>query len=56
MSRERLQALKAEWEKQHQEPEIRVHEKMMQNSGMRDMFRVQQEMMKNYGNAAPPAK
>jgi len=55
LSRERLQALKAEWEKQHQEPEIRVHEKMMQNSGMEDMFRMQQETMKNYANIAPSA-
>jgi hypothetical protein len=29
---------------------------MMQNSGMQDMFRMQQEMMKNYGNIPPPAK
>jgi len=33
-----------------------MHEKMMQNSGMEDMLKMQQEMMKNYGNIAPPAK
>ena len=55
-TRERLQALTAEWEKQDRELEVRMHKKMMQNSGMEDMFKMQQEMMKNYGNIAPPAK
>ena len=55
-TRERLQALTAEWEKQDRELEVRMHEKMMQNSGMEGMFKMQQEMMKNYGNIAPPAK
>ena len=55
-TRERLQALTAEWEKQDRELEVRMHEKMMQNSGMEDMFKMQQEMMKNYSNIAPPAK
>ena len=55
-TRERLQALTVEWEKEDRALEIRMHEKMIQNSGMDEMFRMQQEMMKNYGNIPPPAK
>ena len=55
-TKERLQALTPEWEKEDQELEIQMHEKMMQNSGMGDMFKMQQEMIKSYGGTTPPTK
>ena len=55
-TKERVQALTTEREKEDQELEIQMHEKMMQNSGMGDMFKMQQEMIKSYGYTTPPAK
>jgi len=55
-TRERLQALTTEWKKEDQELEIQMHEKMMQNSGMGDMYKMQQEMMEGYDYAVPPEK
>lgn len=55
-TRERLQALTIEWKKEDQELEVQMHEKMMQNSGMGDMYKMQQEMMKGYGHTVPPTK
>ncbi|TFG67760.1 MAG: hypothetical protein E4H27_08645 [Anaerolineales bacterium] len=55
-TRERLQVLTTEWKKEDQELEVQMHEKMMQNSGMGDMYKMQQEMMESYGYTVPPAK
>ncbi len=61
-TRERLQALSAEWKKEDRELEYRMHEKMMQKSGMGDIMKMQQQMMENQGYggapapAAPPAR
>ena len=52
-TRERLQPLIAEWKKEDRELELQMHEKMMRNSGMEGMYRMQQEMMKNYGYTPP---
>lgn len=55
-TKERVQALTAEWKKQDQELEVRMHEKMMQNSGIGNMYKMQQEMMKGHGyTTTPPA-
>jgi hypothetical protein len=48
-------ALIAEWQKEGRELELRMHEKRMRNSGLGDMYRMQQQMMKNYGYTTPPA-
>jgi hypothetical protein len=55
-TRERIQALTAQWQKEDQELEARMHEKMMQKSGMGNMLQMQQQMMQQYGNTAPPSK
>lgn len=55
-TRERVQRLTPEWEKEDRELEVQMHQKMMQNSGMGDMHKMQQEMMKSYGYTTPPAK
>jgi hypothetical protein len=33
-----------------------MHEKMMRNSGMKDMYRMQQQMMLDYGHTPPTAR
>jgi hypothetical protein len=55
-TKERIQALTVNWKKQDQELEVRMHEKMMQNSGMGNMYKMQQEMMNGHGYAASPAQ
>ena len=55
-TKERLQPLTAEWAKEDQELEVQMHEKMMQNSGMGDMYKMQQEMMKGYGYTVPQSE
>lgn len=55
-TKERIQVLKVNWKKQDQELEVRMHEKMMQNSGMGNMYKTQQEMMNGHGYAASPAQ
>lgn len=55
-TKERVQVLTAEWEKEDRDLEVQMHEKMMQNSGMGNMYKMQQEMMKSYGYTTQPAK
>jgi hypothetical protein len=55
-TRERLQALSAEWANEDRQLEVQMHEKMMQNPGMGDIYKMQQEMMKAYGQTNLPEK
>ena len=52
-TRERVSALTPQWRKEDQEMEIRMHEKMMQQSGKGEALRMQQEMMKGCGYPLP---
>ena len=55
-ARKRLAPLSAQWKKEDRELEAAMQEDMMNNTSMGEMYRMQQEMMKQYGYTAPAAK
>ena len=48
-----LQPIHAQWETEDQELEVEKHQEMMNSTGMGDMLRQQQNMMKQYGQLSP---
>lgn len=55
-AKQRVEELGVQWKKEDQELEAQMQEEMMSSTGMGDMLKMQQEMMKQYGNTAPAAK
>ena len=52
-ARRRIETLSAQWKKGDQELDAKMQENMMNNTSMGGMYKMQQEMMKQYGYTAP---
>ena len=55
-AKQRIEKLGVQWKKEDQALDIRMQEDMMNNTSMGGMYKMQQEMMKQYGYTAPAAK
>lgn len=52
-AKQRIEQLKVQWEKEDQELDAQMQEDMMNNTSMGGMYKMQQEMMKQYGHTTP---
>jgi hypothetical protein len=55
-SKQRIEKLGVQWKKEDQELDAKMQEDMMNNTSMGGMYKMQQEMMKQYGYTAPAPK
>ena len=55
-AKQRIEKLGAPWKKEDQELDAQMQEDMMSNTSMGGMYKMQQEMMKQYGYTAPAPK
>lgn len=55
-AKQRIEQLDAQWKKEDQELDAHMQEEMMNNTSMGGMYKMQQEMMKQYGYTAPAPK
>jgi hypothetical protein len=55
-AKQRIEELGVQWKKEDQELDAQMQEDMMNNTSMGGMYKMQQEMMKQYGYTAPAAK
>ena len=55
-AKQRIEKLGVQWKKEDQELDAKMQEDMMNNTSMGGMYKMQQEMMKQYGYTAPPPK
>jgi hypothetical protein len=55
-AKQRIEQLGVQWEKEDQELDAQMQEEMMNNTSMGGMYKMQQEMMKQYGYTAPAPK
>lgn len=55
-AKQRVEELGVQWKKEDQELEAQMQQEMMSSTGMGDMLKMQQEMMKQYGHTAPAQK
>jgi len=53
---ERTRALQGQWKQEDLELENRMHQKMMESTGMGGHFQMQQQMMQQYANPAPASR
>ena len=52
-AKQRIEKLGVQWKKEDQELDTQMQEDMMNNTSMGGMYKMQQEMMKQYGYTAP---
>jgi len=52
-AKQRIEPLAVQWKKEDQELDAQMQEDMMNNTSMGGMYKMQQEMMKQYGYTAP---
>jgi hypothetical protein len=52
-AKQRIEKLGVQWKKEDQELDAQMQEDMMNNTSMGGMYKMQQEMMKQYGYTAP---
>lgn len=52
-ARQRIEQLAMQWKKEDQELDAQMQEEMMSNTSMGGMYKMQQDMMKQYGYTAP---
>jgi len=52
-AKQRVEQLGVQWKKEDQELDAQMQEEMMNNTSMGGMYKMQQEMMKQYGYTAP---
>jgi hypothetical protein len=55
-AKQRIEPLAVQWKKEDQELDDQMQEDMMNNTSMGGMYKMQQEMMKQYGYTAPSQK
>lgn len=55
-AKQRTEQLGVQWKKEDQELDVQMQEDMMNNTSMGGMYKMQQEMMKQYGYTAPSSK
>ena len=55
-AKQRIEKLGVQWKKEDQALDAQMQEDMMNNTSMGGMYKMQQEMMKQYGYTAPAAK
>jgi hypothetical protein len=55
-AKQRIEKLGVQWKKEDQELDAKMQEDMMNNTSMGGMYKMQQEMMKQYGYTAPAPK
>ena len=55
-AKQRVEQLGVQWKKEDQELDAQMQEEIMNNTSMGGMYKMQQEMMKQYGYTAPAAK
>ena len=55
-AKQRIEKLGVQWKKEDQELDAQMQEEMMNNTSMGGMYKMQQEMMKQYGYTAPSPK
>jgi len=55
-AKQRIEQLGVQWEKEDQELDAQMQEEMMNTTSMGGMYKIQQEMMKQYGYTAPAPK
>jgi hypothetical protein len=55
-AKQRIEQLTVQWKKEDQELDARMQQDMMNNTSMGGMYKMQQEMMKQYGYTAPAAE
>jgi hypothetical protein len=55
-AKQRIEQLGVQWKKEDQELDAQMQEEMMNNTSMGGIYKMQQEMMKQYGYTAPPPK
>ena len=55
-AKQRIEKLRVQWKKEDQALDAQMQEDMMNNTSMGGMYKMQQEMMKQYGYTAPAAK
>ena len=52
-AKQRIEQLGVQWKKEDQELDAHMQEEMMNNTSMGGMYKMQQEMMKQYGYTPP---
>lgn len=55
-AKQRIEKLGVQWKKEDQELDAQMQEDMMNNTSMGGMYKIQQEMMKQYGYTTPSPK
>ena len=55
-AKQRIEKLRVQWKKEDQSLDAQMQEDMMNNTSMGGMYKMQQEMMKQYGYTAPAPK
>ena len=55
-AKQRIEKLRVQWKKEDQALDAQMQEDMMNNTSMGGMYKMQQEMMKQYGYTAPAPK
>ena len=55
-AKQRIEKLRVQWKKEDQSLDAQMQEDVMNNTSMGGMYKMQQEMMKQYGYTAPAPK